>query len=303
MMDVSQLPAEKYSCNSSSAADEPLFGSGTQAKTWLLLEFDTPWQEKAIEQADLPASIKQRLIAFQEERDGGRVQFIRGQGDIQKEPRLFLARADQSDRPLQRLHLSDYQDLLRLDFDALLNQPVPETQQVEPILIVCTNGMRDVCCARNGTDAFQALAELAPDRVFQTTHLGGHRFAANGLWLPYSINYGRLHQSQASDLLDLMTAGKISLPNYRGRTTMSSPAQAADHFLRQQGNWLGLQDVEFRSLEGESPKWRATFYIQPLDQNKTVAIEFEPEAFQVYKTTGDAEPAVTGRFHCRLIEP
>jgi hypothetical protein len=301
MTNLSEVPTEEYSCYSSVAAGEPLAGSGTQASHWLLLEYDTPWRGRALKESDLPAPIKQRLLAFEAEVEGGRVQFIRDQTGVRQEPRLILARADQPDRPLQQLNLTGYQDLLDLDLASLFNQPVPADQRIDPILIVCINGMRDLCCAREGTAAFQALAALEPERVFQTTHIGGHRFAANAIWLPYGINYGRLQSKGASELLAMMSQDQISLPNFRGRTTTPKPAQAAEFFLRQQGNWLGVHDLALRSIEGQQPHWQVTFDIHTTGDTATVEVQLEPEVYQVYKTTGDSDQAVTGEFKCELV--
>jgi hypothetical protein len=51
------------------------------------------------------------------------------------------------------------------------------------MLLVCTNGRRDVCCALWGQRFYAAAAALLPN-VWQTTHLGGHRFAATAVSLP-----------------------------------------------------------------------------------------------------------------------
>ena len=49
----------------------------------------------------------------------------------------------------------------------------------EPVFLVCTHGKRNVCCARLGVPLAQALATRHPGQVWETTHVGGHRFAAN----------------------------------------------------------------------------------------------------------------------------
>ena len=49
----------------------------------------------------------------------------------------------------------------------------------DPLYLVCTHGKRNVCCARLGGPLAQALAARHPGQVWETTHVGGHRFAAN----------------------------------------------------------------------------------------------------------------------------
>jgi hypothetical protein len=47
-----------------------------------------------------------------------------------------------------------------------------------------------VCCARLGVPLAQALAARHPGPVWETTPVGGHRFAANLVLLPHGLYYG-----------------------------------------------------------------------------------------------------------------
>ena len=88
-----------------------------------------------------------------------------------------------------------------------------------PIVLVCAHGRRDACCARLGLPLFDALnAQLLPTHLWQSSHLGGHRFAPNVVVLPYGIQLGRIPLERAADVVDLVTAGRIPLDLYRGRT-------------------------------------------------------------------------------------
>ncbi len=62
----------------------------------------------------------------------------------------------------------------------------------DPILLVCTNGKRDACCALRGRALMTALAADHAERTWECTHLGGHRFAGNLVCLPHGIVYGRV---------------------------------------------------------------------------------------------------------------
>ena len=292
----------QFSCDSSLAAEEPLDGKGTTGTHWLLLEADTPWPERAIAEKDFPAGVTDKLLEFKNSKENGRVQFFRGERDPAEGPRLMLARTDLTDRPLRCMELPSYQAILDLDFEALFDESVPSDEEHKPVILVCTNGMRDACCAREGTSFYQALMEVDGENVFQTTHLGGHRFAANVLWLPYGVYYGRLKPDQASELLDRAERQEILLSNLRGRVDLTKPAQAADKYLRQQDDWAGVHDLKLQSLEGDGPNWRASFWIEPNQETAVVDIELEPEVFEVIKTTGDEEPAMTGRYTCQRID-
>jgi len=80
--------------------------------------------------------------------------------------------------------------------------------------------------------------------VWQTTHLGGHRFAPNVLVLPQSTLYGRVTEQGLDDFLEDTEAGLLHLPLLRGRHGYPQPAQAAEAYLLDQvgGSW-SLRDV------------------------------------------------------------
>ena len=61
-----------------------------------------------------------------------------------------------------------------------------------PIYAVCAHGTHDACCAIRGRPVAAALDQLRPGRVWECSHVGGDRFAANVLVLPSGVLYGRV---------------------------------------------------------------------------------------------------------------
>ena len=57
----------------------------------------------------------------------------------------------------------------------------------EPVFLVCAHGRRNACCARFGAPLAAALAARHPRQIWETTHVGGHRFAANLVLLPHGL--------------------------------------------------------------------------------------------------------------------
>lgn len=105
---------------------------------------------------------------------------------------------------------------------------------VGPTLAVCTHGRRDPCCARWGQPlltAARALTESGAWNVIETSHLGGHRFAATLLELrpgaPARM-YGRLDAAEAGILLEHLDAGEVWLARYRGRTDLDPEGQLVE---------------------------------------------------------------------------
>ena len=101
----------------------------------------------------------------------------------------------------------------------------------EPRYFVCTNGQRDLCCARYGLPAYARLRELVGERAWQTTHVGGHRFAPNVLTLPQGVLYGRVRPEDVPRFVEDVEAGRLARDHVRGRSAFPAEAQAAETAL------------------------------------------------------------------------
>lgn len=138
-----------------------------------------------------------------------------------------------------------------------------------PVVLVCTNGSRDACCAREGRPAAALLHErLAPVRrrllsrgpagadVWEASHLGGHRFAPTAVVLPHGVLLGGLgpDPSALADAVEGVLAGRTVLEGYRGRSTWRTHEQAAETAVRRHlavvGVSAGPDDVV---VDGSAP--------------------------------------------------
>ena len=108
-----------------------------------------------------------------------------------------------------------------------------------PLLVVCTHGKRDRCCAKNGGPLHDALRhETESSWVWQSTHVGGDRFAGNVVMLPHGLYYGRV-EPDVQELLEAHASGRIDMEHYRGRAAHSFPVQAAEHAIRESEGLVG----------------------------------------------------------------
>jgi hypothetical protein len=165
----------------------------------------------------------------------------------------FVARTTETDHELRRLELASYRDLLDLDL-ATAGEPV-----AHPLLIVCTHGKHDRCCSKFGRPLYDAVCEQVEEEwAWQSTHVGGDRFAGNLVSLPDGVYHGRVEPGEAWEVVDAVLRGEVHLPRYRGRSCHSFPAQAAERAVRERTGLLGVADTSVVSLEraGEAA-WRA----------------------------------------------
>jgi hypothetical protein len=240
---------------------EPSAASAPEAsRAWLLVEHSGPWPAEAAE-AELPDPLA-GLVAFADSL-GIRVQLIRRPGrrpasDVRSvftgwtaggEPWLRHGQLPSGAQPSgaqpSGAQPSGAQpsgalpcgpgpaglDLRELDLKELAAGIIPAfgAPVAEPVYLVCAHARRDACCARFGAPLAQALATRYPGQVWETTHVGGHRFAANLVILPHGLYYGPVGVAQAAAAIDAYADGTISPLRYRGRAGQPKPEQQAEY--------------------------------------------------------------------------
>jgi hypothetical protein len=126
----------------------------------------------------------------------------------------------------------------------------PDAVDIAPLYLVCAHGKHDACCALRGRPIAQALQRLRPGRVWETTHLGGDRFAPNVLVLPTGELYGRVPAEIVPEMTQRADAGELIPELLRGRIGFKPAAQAALIFAHQQ---LGI--VARDALAVASIRW------------------------------------------------
>jgi hypothetical protein len=120
---------------------------------------------------------------------------------------------------------------------------------IETLFLVCTNGKHNVCCARLGAPLARAMHGGFGDAVWETTHLGGDRHAANLVCLPHGLYYGDMAQVDGFAAAERYLHREVWLERYRGRAGLAQSAQAAEHFLRAH---TGNSSVDALTIESVS---------------------------------------------------
>ncbi|WP_337061528.1 sucrase ferredoxin [Kineococcus sp. G2] len=113
-----------------------------------------------------------------------------------------------------------------------------------PLLLVCTHGRKDWCCAVRGRPVVTALAALEPEAVWECSHLGGDRFAATVLALPGGAVHGHVQSGDAAALLAAVRDGRVLPGKLRGRCGDAVVVQAAEAHARLVLGADGLDDVD-----------------------------------------------------------
>ena len=154
---------------------------------------------------------------------GVRVQLIRRHGgESGPGVRVFHARAAGEAFDVRTAVLPDADALLELDVHRDL------AAYDAPLWLVCTNGRRDRCCAEVGRPVAAALAARWPEATWETTHLGGHRFAGTLLALPSGHTLGRLDPAGAVEACAALERGDVPVGLSRGRAGLTPPEQVRE---------------------------------------------------------------------------
>ena len=227
--------------------DETMFATGSQVRAWLLVEVRGAWGEDAIHSSALaehvPSDWKDHL-----RRRHIRAICVRSHvREAEPDVRLYTCVAHRpGDEPpiLWRRHVATLADVVSATDEVRVDVPPgPGWEKTsERLVLVCTNGRHDQCCANLGRPLVRVLRESSwASRVWECSHIGGDRFAANVVMMPDSVYFGRVGPESAPALLQAWDAGRIVLPSFRGRTAYSLDEQAVEHFVRSE---LGIDTVD-----------------------------------------------------------
>lgn len=105
--------------------------------------------------------------------------------------------------------------------------PGSAADEAEELILICTHGPKDPCCAVRGRPVAVALAERWPEQTWECTHTGGDRFAANVILLPDGATYGGLNVDSALSAVETHRQGSPDLAHLRGAGGRSRAEQAA----------------------------------------------------------------------------
>lgn len=227
----------------------PAWGTAASATFVLAVEQPGAWGAQALTQSGLDPRFGAAIDAACSAA-GGRALLIRTPARPHPDgaagsPRRVLLAGGLAHGPwLLETTVTDPASLLELPFQRLAALPAAEAASVVgwpaargAALLVCTNGRRDVCCALTGRDIAEAVAATHAGRVWEASHLGGHRFAPTALVLPVGVALGRLTADLARDALDAAASGLLAPSSlderhFRGRTCLAPGEQVADAAVR-----------------------------------------------------------------------
>ncbi|QBD74856.1 hypothetical protein EPA93_02140 [Ktedonosporobacter rubrisoli] len=286
--------------------EDPIIGQAAYAKAWLLIEYNGPWEWGAVLDNQLPEAVKAWLsaIIYSYATTHTVALFIRHDMRPLAKIRCFVAITREAQEALYRFELSSYEELLKLDLDALrAGDPAYNTYlSPEPIYLVCTNGKHDKCCAKFGMPIYQEASRLVGEQAWHCTHMGGDQYAANLLCLPRGLYYSRVSVPEVTSIIEADGHREIYLPKARGRTCYQPAVQAAEYYLRQQTGNLHLD--AFSLLATHSAETNVeTVHLQATEDGTihTLTIQHEIRELSSSQPCSCRNEAKNTRYEFRLL--
>lgn len=222
-------------------------GSATFMTSWLLVEQPGAWSATALETTLGEVIPHDRMSALREA--GMRPLLVRRPGRHTRTEggpvTVFVGYGRPGEHWLERIELTDRSQVADLDLEAVARGERGHGQPVDgPLLLVCTHGAKDMCCAVLGRPVANALAEEQPGRVWEVSHVGGDRWAGNLLVVPDGYLHGQLGPAEATLVAKRAVLGQVCPDHLRGRTSaVSGWEQSAEIAIRQRTGLTGVDDV------------------------------------------------------------
>jgi len=220
-----------------------MVGTAAPAAGFLLVEQPGGWGRQALTSSRLDPAVG-RAVSDRAIARGLRALLIRRPGRHPAPGRRRWAVVS-SRMGRERTWWGDFgsdEELLELPLDGTVGEP-----SEDPAYLVCVHGRHDQCCAIEGRPVAAALARLRPEAVWECSHVGGDRFAANVVVVPHGIYYGRVTPADTRELAAAHERGEVLPRLLRGRCTAPPAAQAA---LVHAARTLGVVRAEALSPAG-----------------------------------------------------
>jgi hypothetical protein len=258
-----------YCSDLSRAAAEGTFGTASIGDVWLLVEYREAWGAHALEESTLSREVKSYLNKFCKLVPRARVLFIKQDRQRQDALACFVVRCRERAPSIVKFNLSGYDELLKIDVAAIATGDASLAGGVRvdaPLYLVCTHGKRDKCCAKFGYALYKSLragrGDAEREQIWQSSHIGGDRFAANLICFPHGLFYAHVTADAGQTILAEYEQGRrLVLTGYRGRTCYSYPVQAAEFFIRRETGISAIGELRYRRHERTGEKsWLVKFF-------------------------------------------
>jgi hypothetical protein len=298
---LGRLGPDRCSVRALERGDSPV-ATAPPAQRWLLIEQPGPWGRDALVESRFDQSVAPEL-ARRSRAENVRLLLVRRPDERLADSGRRWAYADS--RPGREglwwsVRATDA-DLLTAPWDGSVGQRADR-----PVFLVCAHGSHDACCALRGRPLARSMPAPGPADVWECSHLGGDRFAANLVVLPHGFYYGQV-PGDGAEVVRAHERGQVALPWLRGRVGVPPAGQAAQHHARSVLGLLGLDDLSVTAVHaaaspgGDVERWTVT--MAGPDGQVVASVESRPSTVADRLTCRATHPAHSRTWHVALDQP
>ena len=234
---------EELCSSTSSELGEPLAGTASQVRRWLLVEDPGPWGYDAVAHNHVPAPLFDQLRAWSRSVAARVVLIRRGPKRVVGARKMFLVASTPTSRWMSEMTSDDLEALVTVDNDAFAAGRGIPGERRKGLYLVCTHGRHDRCCSIEGNPVSRRMCSRFPEDAWECSHIGGDRFAANVVYLPGGAYFGRLSPEGAVKVTEDYEAGLLDLDHFRGWSPWPFSVQAAEIAARKEFDLVAIDDV------------------------------------------------------------
>lgn len=227
-----------------------IIGSASEHEVYIAIACPPPWASDELESEFVPDNLRELIEEVDEEYDRfqTRFLFIHNENLKQDGTCLLIFRKQlglSNSYTKQEFRLADIQAVAPLVKHYLIGEPLDATPTDVPTrdILICTHGSRDRCCARFGNPLYHQALKIVDERslnrvrIWQASHIGGHRMAPTAVTFPDARYYGYLSPAALESILtrtgDIQCLSNI----YRGWGVLSWAVQVVEKQLLLTHGW------------------------------------------------------------------
>ncbi|MFJ9036978.1 sucrase ferredoxin [Streptomyces sp. NPDC102406] len=247
--------AARFFCaDSARARGDALAGTAPYGTVWVLIEYRGGWPSNGFDGLPLEPGIKE--LVFEAARAvRARVLLIRRHGRrVSDGPGRWAVLHHEADGA----HRQRWGTWRRPEDLAQVAEALgaPGEPGHPPVVLVCAHGLHDACCAVRGRPVGRALSERWPGLVWECTHVGGDRFAANVVVVPDGVYYGNLDAPSSVTVVEEHLADRVHADHLRGYTDLFPPQQAAVAAVLRRFGPAGRHAYTIEATSRSADRWR-----------------------------------------------
>ncbi len=265
------MTVKRFCCDITRQSGEPLAGSASFADRFVFITWPKRlWNYEALDsRGGFPPGLKQWMKQRSSEGNRITIRLASRAGISSDSVQMFFY---PENRKITDVSPEDIPEVLEQHFAKGKHQADREQELNCDQVFVCTHGRHDQCCARFGQEVYQRLRDIVSQQntrleVWESSHLGGHRFAANLIVFPCGELHGQLLPEHVSEFLRCRQQGRVYGPSYRGRVYTEGYEQITEACIQRHCFQMGLNcDIKNIDIkEGTDSEFHGLVELNPVN--------------------------------------